>query len=512
MSCSANFQIETINSSPNMHVYPTKLEFTAGENSSANRTITVSNTGNGGLYIQDMLIDDADSFVIVEENCSKQWISTNGNCELTVQFQSTSDLFQTAILSINSNDSDTPQLEIGLQGSSCSDNNSRRYVDSYPRRLDFGTEVTGNKVSLVQNVHTWIQGCGSLDLESIEFTGDNASEFGVKNLNCYYGGWEDSTYSSCQFTVVFSPTSAGIKDAQLKWQFNDPNINYTPIPMTAKAVSDGQAGINISPNNHDFGNVILGRGSYNYQQFTIENTGNINLQIDSINLTGSDANEFKAYDWDCQYRGILSPTETCEINAQFQPTLSAGTKQSDLIVYSNADDGNITLTGTVEEPADCAADNITITTSGDGYWDAIESWDSARVPDENDVVAINHVITGLDFVKVKALCVGENARLESPDNQGTPLEIQATDYIENKGKIVGQDGVNSKSGASVILKVATSINKYDKAGDQWWYSYSSGGPLLNTGAIVSGNGSDSDYQAGMGGDAIVLGRNTTNKG
>ncbi|MDM8566988.1 choice-of-anchor D domain-containing protein [Candidatus Halobeggiatoa sp. HSG11] len=510
MSCYANFQLNV--SYPNMHVYPTELEFTASENNSSNRTITVSNTGKGGLYIQDITIDNTDSFAVVEENCSKQWISTDGSCELTVQFTSESDLLQTTILSINSNDSDNPVFEINLQGSSCANNNARRYVDFYPRKLDFGIEATGGKVALVQNVHTWIQGCGSLDLKEIEFIGDNADEFSLKNLNCYYGGWEDSTYSSCQFTVVFKPTSEGVKDAKLQWQFNDPSINYYPIPMIAEAVSDGQAGINITPNSHDFGNIVLGRGSYQYQPFTVENTGNINLQIDSISLTGTDANEFKAYDWDCKYRGILQPNETCEINAQFQPTLSAGPKQSDLIVYSNADDNNIALSGTVSEPADCATDNVTISSNNNGHWDATTSWDLARIPNENDVVAINHIITGLDFAKVKALCVSPDGKLESQDSQGTPLEIQATDYIENKGEIIGKDGADSKLGASVVLKVATSINKYDKAGDQWWYSYSSGGPILNTGIIAAGNGGNSDIQAGNGGDAIVLGRNTTNKG
>jgi hypothetical protein len=66
-------------------------------------------------------------------------------------------------------------------------------------------------------------------------------------------------------------------------------------------------------------------------------------------------------------------------------------------------------------------------------------------------------------------------------------------------------------GASVILKVGSAIKQYAKSGDQWWYSYGSGGPILNTGQILAGNGGNASQYAAPGGDAIVLGRNTVNR-
>jgi hypothetical protein len=132
------------------------------------------------------------------------------------------------------------------------------------------------------------------------------------------------------------------------------------------------------------------------------------------------------------------------------------------------------------------------------------------------------------------------------------LEIQATDVIYNKGIIGKVEDVNdlpnwaaregiipswianadgndeepsascsdpnslssdcAQKGSDVILKVGQDLKKYGKAGDWWYYSYSSGGPILNEGKIIAGNGGKGKNYGAAGGDAIVLGRNTTNKG
>ena len=164
------------------------------------------------------------------------------------------------------------------------------------------------------------------------------------------------------------------------------------------------------------------------------NSGNVNLQIDRVEITGTDAREFHAYHWDCSYKSMLPPSQTCEINVRFMPSLSTGSKQANLSIVSNAPDVNIPLLGSVTSPADCSDSNITIESVNNGIWDVASIWNLERMPTENDVVRINsgHTITGLPFTTVKALCIKQGGTLASLDNQGTPLEIQATDYIENQ--------------------------------------------------------------------------------
>jgi Leucine-rich repeat (LRR) protein len=394
-----------------------------------------------------------------------------------------------------------------------------------PTTLDFGSEAVGDSISLTINTQT--QDCGEVQVDTIEFTGSNASEFAYdKNKECYEGEWKGQTFSACQFSVVFSPTSVGTKDASISFTFDDANVQQTaPIPLVAEAVDPALPNLTVTPSTYDFGTVTIGRGPFE-AQFTVENTGNVNLKFDTMALTGADASEFSFYGG-CSSQTFLRPSGQCQFSAQLMPT-SLGNKQADL----NLDFGTVTkdipLTGTVTEPADCSDASITTASLSDGSWDSPDTWDTGTIPTASDVVQIqtDHTITGIAFAQVKALCIEEGANLISLDS--TALEIQATDYIQNKGAILGKEGSSETApcsskekvgtgtcaypGASVILKVGSSVKQYGKAGDQWWYSYESGGPIFNAGTIKAGNGGDGSQYAAPGGNAIVLGRDTTNTG
>ncbi len=399
-------------------------------------------------------------------------------------------------------------------------------VSVNPTRLDFGTEAVGDSTALTIDIRS--QGCGDLQVDTVDFTGDNAAEFIDKDPACYDGESQGQTFSACQFTLVFSPTAAGTKYAGLSFTFNDTNIPAAVMPLQASAVDPGQPNLAVSPTTHDFGTVTLGKGPFDEQTFTVENTGNVNLKFDNMALAGVDAEDFSLYGG-CSSKAFLRPSEQCQFSAQFIPTLSTGDKQANVNLAFNGLATEVPLTGTVTEAADCSAENITIASSGNGAWDSANTWDSGT-PTETDVVQINngHTITGVAFAKVKALCIEEGATLVSLNNQGTALEIQATDYIQNKGTLRGKDGTSETAvctnqaavgtetcaypGASIILKVGTVIKSHAKVGDLWWHSYESGGPILNAGEIKAGNGGNGSQYAAPGGNAIVLGRNTTNTG
>ncbi|BAP56796.1 hypothetical protein THII_2499 [Thioploca ingrica] len=203
-----------------------------------------------------------------------------------------------------------------------------------------------------------------------------------------------------------------------------------------------------------------------------------------------------------------------------------GQKQAHLTVTSGLPPLESLLLGLAYGSKDCDNTNITIESSQNGNWNAPTTWSTSQIPNETDVVRINsgHTVTGQAVAKVRTLCVA--GTLQSLDNQGTALEIQATDYLENQGVILGQAGADelagstctqaatvgtfgcAQPGASVMLKVGTEFHQQDKLGDWWWYG--SGGPILNTGKIIAGKGGDGLQYGAPGGNALVLGRNTTN--
>ncbi len=400
----------------------------------------------------------------------------------------------------------------------CSDGGS---ISINPTTTDFGSEAVGDSLSLMINIRT--QNCGDVQIETIEFTGSHASEFTYDDKECYQGEWQGETFSSCEFRIVFSPSSAGTKDASLNFTFNDTNVQQTsPIPLVAEAIDSALPNLTVDPSTHDFGTVTIGRGPFEAQTFTVENTGNVNLKFDTMALTGADASEFSFYGG-CSSQTFLRPSEQCQFSAQLMPT-SLGNKQANLNLDFGTVTKDITLTGTVTEPADCSEANITMVSVSEDSWDSPDTWNTGTIPTASDVVQIQHTITGIAFAQVKTLCIEEGGSLVSLDS--TTLEIQATDYIQNKGSILGKDGTSETApcsskeevgtescayqGASVILKVGTRFKKRDKLSDWWWYG--SGGPILNTGTIKAGNGGDGSQYAAPGGNAIVLGRDTTNTG
>jgi hypothetical protein len=282
----------------------------------------------------------------------------------------------------------------------------------------------------------------------------------------------------------------------------------------------------VSPSSSDFGSMTLGKGPFETQTFAVENTGNVNLKFDTMALTGADASEFSVYG-SCSSQTFLRPSEQCQLSAQLMPS-SLGNKQANLNLAFDTITKDIPLTGAVTGPADCSKANVTMVSLSDGSWDSSDTWDSESVPTASDVVQIQseHTITGIAFAQVKALCIEEWGSLVSLD--GMNLEIQAIDYIQNKGSILGKDGASeiapcsskenvgtescANPGASIILKVGSSVKQFGKAGDQWWYSYESGSPIFNAGVIKAGNGGNGSRYAAPGGNVIVLGRDTTNTG
>lgn len=419
-----------------------------------------------------------------------------------------------AQLRLETNDPTSPELIYPLtcQGV-CYDN-----LQADVQVLDFQTLAINTQATLKQRM-TWASTDCQLEPQ-LELT--NTGEFQLTETQCH----QDERLAYCQTAITFTPTFEGQQAAEMNLFLGGNQV--ITIPVQGQAL-DAEVQFEITPLAHDFGSTKAGRGLGNTQTFTIENTGAINLWLESITL--DDITHFLLQTWQCDYQPTLAPQMACQIQVQFSPQADtpAGPAQTDLVIQTNAQDPLvIPLSGTIEEVANCSDSYITLTSNTSGEWDNPNTWNEARVPNEQDTVLIqnNHEVEGIAFAKVRALCLEPNAILTSADFKGTALEIQATDYLENNGLIIGRHGADenelgdctqlhaidtplcAQRGASVILKVGEGFENYDKLGDFWWYG--SGGPLVNHGTIQAGNGGHGKQYSASGGNAIVLGRNTLN--
>jgi hypothetical protein len=541
---------ESIAPVPNIEVTPTSLSFDDLQVGSASlyQSLAISNTGTGPLTLGTLNFSgDTGDFELLIDSCSDKTIAANKRCYLNIRFKPQAIGAKSATLSIPSDDADTPTANVSLSGNAlgaCQGDYYQNY-SSYPRSsVDFGTELVGNSTMLrYMRVQYSARGCDAIKIETIEPTGTNASEFQVQEVHCYDGSWNDYSYSSCYFHVIFTPTSVGNKVAELTTTFNDGSTGTWAKPqLQGIAVTEGEPNIEVSPSSHDFG--LVSATTYSNQTFTVTNTGNVNLDLDLIRITGQDNTSFNAYSYRClpYYNQWLAPSNTCQIYTNFTPT-SGGNKQANLTITSDDPDTptlDIPLTGTAEEPLDCSDDNITIESSNTGNWTADDPDIWTRLqnplsggiaapnrPIQQDVVRIKagHIITAdIDYsynyynpyIRVRALCIEQNATLQSSDdsNYRHPyLFVFATDAIENLGTIKGLNGADETDSSSCNTNNWYYWGRPDcaqaGAGIYLRVSYILG-RIRNEGRIIAGHGGKGQRYGAPGGWISIYGAGITN--
>ncbi len=106
--------------------------------------------------------------------------------------------------------------------------------------------------------------------------------------------------------------------------------------------------VSLSPISVNFGNQNVGITS-NPQYVTLQNTGNINLTITSIQITGTNSGDF-AQTNNCP--GSVAPNASCQISVTFTPT-ATGTRNAAVTITDNAPNSpqSVPLTGVGVLPA-----------------------------------------------------------------------------------------------------------------------------------------------------------------
>ena len=140
--------------------------------------------------------------------------------------------------------------------------------------------------------------------------------------------------------------------------------------------------------------------------------------------------------------------------------------------------------------------NATVSSAGSGVWGDPNIWTEGRVPGSSDVVLVHqsHQVVMQGAASVRGLC--NYGTLHG--NAGSVLELAASEFIDNYGYIIGQNGTTA-SGS----QCAQNGGKIEIEG---------GMPVNNYGTIQGGDGGIGEQCAGNGGSVFVFGRNTTNKG
>ena len=151
--------------------------------------------------------------------------------------------------------------------------------------------------------------------------------------------------ASCTVKVAFAPTdTVGTRTATL---LVSTSASAAPerVQLTGSAAAVGTApAVTLSGGSLDFGSARIGTPTP-AQAVVITNSGNADLNVSKIAVTGTDATDFTT---ETACVGVaIAPANTCTVNVAFAPQLTAGPKTASLQITDDAGGSprTVSLTG-----------------------------------------------------------------------------------------------------------------------------------------------------------------------
>ena len=266
---------------------------------------------------------------------------TNGSAQFAVTFTPSATGTRTATLTINSNDPSKTPFNITLNASGAKPNLIVKNPAGTELSSNDNVPLTGTLLGNSSSPSTFtIENTGGQALTIASIQSSNSTEFAVNAIPSPVAAGGSGT-----FTVTFTPSNYGQRTANLVISSNDPDKSPFNIALSASGLApeislEGPNGVNIpwidpsqlgSPYTVTLQNTAINSSSTS--TFTIKNTGNTALTINSISNTGANSSEFVVSDRPSSVAAGGSET----FNVTFTPT-GSGSRESTLRITSDDTD------------------------------------------------------------------------------------------------------------------------------------------------------------------------------
>lgn len=195
---------------------------------SAMQIVVLTNSGGADLSITEFAVTGGNKVDFAQtNNCptAPSVLAALAHCEIRVTFSPTMTGTLSAALNISDNASGSPQT-VNLKGIATAPGPSAVFG---PANLAFGNQVVGSssaaKVLILTNT-----GSATMNVNSeININGPNSGEFHVQagKSGCPSGTWQLAPKTSCEIGVVFTPTSIGVKSAQISMADDAPGSPHS---------------------------------------------------------------------------------------------------------------------------------------------------------------------------------------------------------------------------------------------------------------------------------------------
>jgi hypothetical protein len=217
-----------------------------------------------------------------------------------------------------------------------------------PTSLPFASQQTGT-TSGTQAITLTNRGNAPLIISSIAITGTNSGDFAQSNT-CPLSPSTVAAGGSCTISVSFTPTAAGSRTASLVITDNASGSPHTAA-LSGTAVLPPAPVVTLGATSLTFTSQTVNTTSA-AQSVTLTNTGNADLAITSISITGANAIDF-AQNNTCPLTPSTLPVNgSCTISVTFDPA-ATGSRTANLSLSDNAAGSpqTVALSGTGTLPA-----------------------------------------------------------------------------------------------------------------------------------------------------------------
>lgn len=189
-------------------------------------SVTIANTGGATLGINGVSLGGANADAFMQTNdCAT--VAGGESCTVNLTYYASGEGAQTAELTIQSGDEDTPTVTVPLTGTSTAVLTGEITVD--PAQVQFGTVSVG--ASAEQTVTLTNTGLAGLTISSLDISGANSGDY-MQTSDCSTVAKD----ASCSITVTYTASAAGASSATLTIESDD--ADNAPVDVQLSAQGD----------------------------------------------------------------------------------------------------------------------------------------------------------------------------------------------------------------------------------------------------------------------------------
>jgi Domain of unknown function (DUF1929)/Legume lectin domain/PKD domain/Abnormal spindle-like microcephaly-assoc'd, ASPM-SPD-2-Hydin/Quinohemoprotein amine dehydrogenase, alpha subunit domain III len=194
--------------------------------------------------------------------------------------------------------------------------------------IDFPDVVTGTSTAPI-SITVTNTGGATLNISSVTVTGPNSTDFGIASNNCT----AVAVNATCSVSVTFTPSGTGQRQANLQF-VDDASTSPQILALTGNGLAPATPAVTVTPGSPIMLPSTTQGATSAPLAVTVTNSGNANLNISALTLTGVNSGDFALASNTCK-GATVAANATCTVGITFTPG-APGIRQASLQITDTA--------------------------------------------------------------------------------------------------------------------------------------------------------------------------------